>query len=205
MYTGIGRWKVPTQNIVSSVSKNGTYSIKNGTTCVTKTLENGWPATVQPPPPWLYLAITWPKIIPQKMLSNRNTRHKRTRHLAARRHCPTDLPFHGFPPALLTIYYIMNRQQGSRSGWGGWHTQQSSSSMLLPDQGGLVRWWGGGVDLHVGIDIPSHQISRKKSSNFSLGGGESYVTINNGGLSTASIFLPSYSLGGKCNTQHHVI
>jgi hypothetical protein len=30
--------------------------------------------------------------------------------------CPTDLPFHGFPPALLTVFYIMNRQQGSRSG-----------------------------------------------------------------------------------------
>jgi len=28
----------------------------------------------------------------------------------------TDLPFHGFPTALLTIFYIMNRQQGSRSG-----------------------------------------------------------------------------------------
>ncbi len=23
-------------------------------------------------------------------------------------HCPTDLPFHGFPPALLMILYIMN-------------------------------------------------------------------------------------------------
>jgi hypothetical protein len=30
--------------------------------------------------------------------------------------CPTDLQFHGFPPALLTIFYIMNSQQGSRSG-----------------------------------------------------------------------------------------
>ncbi len=29
--------------------------------------------------------------------------------------CPTDFPFHGLPPALLTIFYIMNRQQGSRS------------------------------------------------------------------------------------------
>ena len=75
--------------------------------------------------------------------------------------CPTDLPFHGFPPALLTIFYIMNRHQGSRSGWGGWHTQQSSSSMSPPDQGDSVRWWGGGVDLHVGIDIPSHQISKQ--------------------------------------------
>jgi len=62
--------------------------IKNGTTCVTKTtthtsknLENGRTATVQPPPRWLYLAITWPKIIPQKMLSNRNIRHERARDL----------------------------------------------------------------------------------------------------------------------------
>jgi len=30
--------------------------------------------------------------------------------------CPADLPFHGFPPALLTFFYIMNREQGSRSG-----------------------------------------------------------------------------------------
>ena len=97
--------------------------------------------------------------------------------------CPTELPFHGFPPALLTIFYIMNRQQGSRSGWGGWHTQQSSSSMSPPDQGGLVRWWGGGVDLHIGIDIPSHQISQQ-NRRFFWGGG-SYVTINNGGLSIA--------------------
>jgi len=49
-----------------------------------KNLENGRTVTVQPPPPSLYLAITWPKIIPQKMLSNRNTRHERARHLAAR-------------------------------------------------------------------------------------------------------------------------
>ena len=50
-----------------------------------KNLENGQTATVQPPPPWLYLAITWPKIIPQKMLSNRSTCHERAHHLAARR------------------------------------------------------------------------------------------------------------------------
>ena len=50
-----------------------------------KNSENGRTATVRPPPPWLYLAITWPKIIPQKMLSNRNTRHERARHQATRR------------------------------------------------------------------------------------------------------------------------
>ncbi len=31
-----------------------------------KNSENGQTATVKPPPSWLYLAITWPKIIPQK-------------------------------------------------------------------------------------------------------------------------------------------
>jgi len=55
------------------------------TTHTSKNSENGRTATVRPPPPWLYLAITWPKIIPQKMLSNRNTRHERARHLATRR------------------------------------------------------------------------------------------------------------------------
>ena len=73
------------------------------------------------------------------------------------------------------------------------------------------------MDLHVGIDI--HTIPpdiTKKLSNFSLGG-EYYVTINNGGLSTAdeiSFFRmlkfirfsrPRTDWGGKCNTQHHVI
>jgi hypothetical protein len=87
--------------------------------------------------------------------------------------------------------------------------------MSPPDQGGSVRWSGGGVDLHVGIDIPSHQISRKNRRNFL--GGESYVTINNGELSTADeiscfrIFKyiqfsrPRMVWGRKCNTQHHVI
>ena len=50
-----------------------------------KNSKNGRTETVRPPPPWLYLAITWPKIIPQKMLSNRNTRHERARHQATRR------------------------------------------------------------------------------------------------------------------------
>ncbi len=40
------------------------------------------------------------------------------------------------------------------------------------------------MDLHVGIDIPSHQISQKILLFF--WGGLSYVTINNGGLSTAN-------------------
>ena len=40
------------------------------------------------------------------------------------------------------------------------------------------------MDLHVGIDIPSHQIS-KQNHRICFLGGESYVTINNGGLSTA--------------------
>jgi hypothetical protein len=31
-----------------------------------KNSKNGQTKTVQPPPPWLYLAITWPKIIPKK-------------------------------------------------------------------------------------------------------------------------------------------
>jgi hypothetical protein len=73
------------------VSKNGTYQ-KMGLRASQKpqhtppkNSENGPTATVRPPPPWLYLAITWPKIIPQKMLSNRNTRHERARHLAMRR------------------------------------------------------------------------------------------------------------------------
>ena len=73
------------------VSKNGTYQ-KMGLRASQKpqhtppkNSENGRTATVRPPPPWLYLAITWPKIIPQKMLSNRNTRHERARHQATRR------------------------------------------------------------------------------------------------------------------------
>ena len=50
-----------------------------------KIVEDGWIATVRHRPPWLLLAITWPKIIPPKILSNRNTRHDRARHRDARR------------------------------------------------------------------------------------------------------------------------
>jgi hypothetical protein len=148
--------------------------IKNGTKCVTKTTTHTskklrkWPNRDRTTPSSMalfghYLAKNHPakNAIEQKYSPRA---HASSGH--APWHCPTDLPFHGFPPALLTIFYIMNRQQGSRSGWGGWHTQQSSSSMLPPDQGGSVRWWGGGVDLHVGMTYHPTRYHKKLSNLF---------------------------------------
>ncbi len=98
--------------------------IKNGTTCVTKTTTHTskklrkWPNPDPTTPSSMalfghYLAKNHPtknaieqKYSPRACASSGH----------APWHCPTDVPFHGFPPALLTFFYIMNRQQGSRSG-----------------------------------------------------------------------------------------
>jgi hypothetical protein len=98
--------------------------IKNGTTCVTKTTTHTskklrkWlnRNRMTPSPMALfghYLAKNHPSknAIEQKYLPRAGASSGR-----APWRCLTDLPFHGFPPALLTIFYIMNRQQGSRSG-----------------------------------------------------------------------------------------
>ena len=123
----------PTENVMrarrqGSVSARYEYQkmglIKNGTTCVTKTTTHTykklqkWPnrGRTTPSPMALfdhYLSKNHPtkNAIKQKYSPRACTSSGHTPW-----HCPMDLPFHGFPPALLTIFYILNRQQGSRSG-----------------------------------------------------------------------------------------
>ena len=98
--------------------------IKNGTTCVTKTTTHTskklrkWPNRDRTTPSSMalfghYLAKNHPT---KNAIEQKYSPRARASSGHAPWRCPTDFPFHGFPPALLTIFYIMNRQQGSRSG-----------------------------------------------------------------------------------------
>ena len=97
---------------------------KNGTTCVTKTTTHTskklrkWPNRDRTTPSSMalfghYLAKNHPT---KNAIEQKYSPRARASSGHAPWRCPTDFPFHGFPPALLTIFYIMNRQQGSRSG-----------------------------------------------------------------------------------------
>jgi hypothetical protein len=97
---------------------------KNGTTCVTKTTTHTskklgkWPNRDRTTPsPMALFGHYLAKNHPTK---NAIEQKYSPRARASSGHAPwrflTDLPFHGFHTALLTIFYIMNRQQGSRSG-----------------------------------------------------------------------------------------
>jgi hypothetical protein len=97
---------------------------KNGTTCVTKTTTHTskklrkWPNRDRTTPSSMalfghYLAKNHPT---KNAIEQKYSPRARASSGHAPWRCPTDLPFHGFPTALLTIFYIMNRQQGSRSG-----------------------------------------------------------------------------------------
>ena len=97
---------------------------KNGTTCVTKTTTHTskklrkWPNRDRTTPSSMalfghYLAKNHPT---KNAIEQKYSPRARASSGRAPWRCPTDLPFHGFPPALLTIFYIMNRHQGSRSG-----------------------------------------------------------------------------------------
>ncbi len=99
------------------------FSETDKTTCVTKTTTHiskklrKWPNRDRTTPSSMalfghYLAKNHPT---KNAIEQKYSPRARASSGHAPWRCPTDFPFHGFPPALLTIFY-MNRQQGSRSG-----------------------------------------------------------------------------------------
>jgi hypothetical protein len=129
-FGGGGRLFPATPEICPRMSTPSCYEyqkmglIKNGTTCVTKTTTHTskklrkWPNRDRTTPSSMalfghYLAKNHPT---KNAIEQKYSPRARASSGHAPWRCPTDFPFHGFPPALLTIFYIMNRQQGSRSG-----------------------------------------------------------------------------------------
>ena len=187
-----------------------------GLTCVTKTTthtsknsENGRTATVRPPPPWLYLAITWPKIIPQKMLSNRNNRHERARHLATRRGVARRI-YHSMASLLHCWRFFTSwtdsREVGVVEEVGTLNNHHHRCRRRIRG----IRWGGEVVGWICTLVLTYHPTRyHQKIIEFVFWGGSlmqqskwrafhcqwDFFFLN---IKIYSIFPPAYGLGGKC-------
>jgi len=109
-------------NTLLPVSKNGTYKKwdyvrnKNHITHLQKSWKMAKPRPYNPLPHGFIWPLLGQKSSHKNAIEQKYSPRARASSGCAPWRCPTDLPFHGFPPALLMIFYIINRQQESRSG-----------------------------------------------------------------------------------------